>query len=260
MKNLEAKEVLEERSKSTLPMNIQFFASKGDDTTDDDSDDDEGGDDDDDDSDDDDSKGGKDDSTKGGKDSNKGNKSSKSEKTFTQEQVNRMMTREKKQGRNAALTELGVDPKDSKMVGMIKAFMESQKTDEQKQAEQKAQEDAKVSELEKKATMAEAKAEAMTLGVKPQYADDVVALAMSKMTDDSDLKTIIGEFKTKYPIWFGKSDDDEEDEGKNKGKKGTGSSIKTKKGGKDSEEKGLGARLAAQRKTSTKKSSYWGKN
>lgn len=213
---------------------------------------------------------GKDDSGKSGKDDKSGkdkggdNKGGKSGKTFTQEQVNRMMTREKNQGRNAALKELGIDPKDSKAIAMVKALIDSQKTDEQKAAEKDAENQTKVNEAEKRAQVAEAKAEAMMLGIKTQYVDDVVALALSKMTEDSDLKTIIGEFKDKYPIWFGESNEDDKD-GKNKGKgktgqKGTGSSVKTSKEDKGKEEKSLGARLAAQRRGTGKKSSYWGNN
>lgn len=205
-------------------------------------------------------KSGKDDkSDKGGKDGDKG----KSDKTFTQEQVNKMMTREKNQGRSAALKELGINPKDSKMVAMVKALIESQKTDEQKAAEKDAENQNKMNEAEQRAQVAEAKAEAMMLGVKTQYVDDVVTLALAKMTEDSDLKTIIGEFKTKYPVWFGESEDDDKG-GKDKGKtgqKGTGSSVKTSKEDKGKgEEKGLGARLAAQRRGTGKKSSYWGNN
>lgn len=197
--------------------------------------------------------------------SGKDDKGSKGGKIFTQDQVNRMMTREKNQGRNAAYKELGIDPKDSKMVNMFKAFVESQKTDEQKAAEKESESQAKMNEAEQRAQIAEAKAEAMMLGIKTQYVDDVVTLALAKMTEDSDLKTIIGEFKTKYPVWFGESSEEDEKEDKgNKGKtgqKGTGSSIKTSKEDKSGkEEKGLGARLAAQRKSGSKKSSYWGNN
>lgn len=213
----------------------------------------------------------KDDSGKSGKDDKSGkdkggdDKSGKSGKTFTQEQVNKMMTREKNQGRSAALKELGIDPKDSKMVAMVKTLIESQKTDEQKAAEKDAENQTKMNEAERRAQVAEAKAEAMMLGVKTQYVDDVVILALAKMTEDSDLKTIIGEFKTKYPIWFGESEDDDKggkDKGKGKtGQKGTGSSVKTSKEDKGKgEEKGLGARLAAQRRGAGKKSSYWGNN
>lgn len=182
-------------------------------------------------------------------------------KTFTQEQVTKMMTREKNQGRNAVYKELGINPKDTKTINMFKAFVESQKTDEEKAAEKESENQSKVTEAEQRAQVAEAKAEAMMLGVKPQYVEDVVMLALAKMTEDSDLKTIIGEFKTKYPVWFGESDDDEKGDKKGKaGQKGTGSSIKTaEKGKKGEENKGIGARLAAQRKTGSKKSSYWGK-
>lgn len=205
---------------------------------------------------------GKDD--KFGKDKS-GDDKGKSGKTFTQEQVNKMMTREKNQGRNAALKELGIDPKDSKMVAMVKALIESQKTDEQKAAEKDAEAQNKMNEAEQRAQVAEAKAEAMMLGVKPQYVDDVVTLALAKMTEDSDLKTIIGEFKTKYPVWFGESEEDDDKGGKDKGKgktgqKGTGSSVKNSDKEKKGEEKGLGARLAAQRRGTGKKSSYWGNN
>lgn len=202
---------------------------------------------------------------KSGKDNDKGSKGNAG-KTFTQDQVTRMMTREKNQGRNAAFKELGIDPKDTKTVNMFKAFIESQKTEEQKAAEKESEDKAKMNEAEQRAQVAEAKAEAMMLGVKTQYVDDVVTLALAKMTEDSDLKTIIGEFKTKYPVWFGESsEEDDEDKSKDKGKgkagqRGTGSSIKNSDKEKNGEDKGLGARLAAQRKSGSKKSSYWGNN
>lgn len=201
------------------------------------------------------------DDDKSGKKDDKGSKGG-SGKTFTQDQVSKMMTREKNQGRNAAYKELGIDPKDTKMVNMFKAFIESQKTDEQKAQEKETENQNKVREAEQRAQVAEAKAEAMMLGVKTQYVDDVVTLALTKMTEDYDLKTIISEFKTKYPIWFGESEsDDKEDKGKGKaGQKGTGSSVKSDKEKKGEDNKGLGARLAAQRKSSGKKSSYWGNN
>lgn len=183
-------------------------------------------------------------------------------KTFTQDQVNKMMTREKNQGRNAVYKELGIDPKDDKMVKMFKAFIESQKTDDQKAAEKESENQTKLNEATQRAIIAEAKAEAMMLGVKSQYVDDIVTLALAKMDDDSDMKTIIGEFKTKYSVWFGESEEDnKKDDGKGKtGQKGTGSSVKdSNKEKKDGDAKGLGARLAAQRKTGNKKSSYWGK-
>ena len=100
---------------------------------------------------------------------------SASEKTFTQAEVNRMMTKEKQQGRSAAYKELGIDPSDTNMVSMFKAFIEAQKTSEQKANEQKAENDAKLAQAMEKARVAEAKATALKLGVKSEYVDDVAS-------------------------------------------------------------------------------------
>jgi hypothetical protein len=180
-----------------------------------------------------------------------GNK--KQEKTFTQEQVSKMMTKEKNQGRNAAYRDLGIDPKDEKQLAMVKALIESQKSDEQKAAEAKSAQDEAMKEAETRARIAEAKAEAMQLGVKPNYVEDAITLALSKLSEDNDLKTILGEFKTKYPIWF----EEDKDSKESVGKKGTGTSVKSQT--KQSKEKtsSMGARLAAQRKGSVAKKSYW---
>lgn len=184
-------------------------------------------------------------------------------KVFTQEQVTKISTREKNQGRVSALKEMGIDPKDTKMIAMIKAFVDSQKTDDQRAAEQQAEAQKQNAENERRLAIAEAKAEAMMQGVKAQYVDDIVTLALAKVSDDSDLKTIIGEFKTKYPVWFGDSEEEEDDKSKGKGKtgqRGTGSSVKTndKEDKGNDKGKGMGARLAAQRKSGNSKSSYWG--
>lgn len=185
----------------------------------------------------------------------------KKERSFSQEQVNKMMTREKNQGRAAAFKEMGIDPKDTKMVKMFQAFVESQKSDEQKAAEKDIEVKNKQNEMEQRALVAEAKAEAMMLGIKAQYVEDAVTLALSKMSDDTDLKTILNELKEKYSLWFEADDDNSVKNNKSKtGQKGTGTSVKeaNKKGGKDSN--GLGARLAAQRKVTNSKTSYWSGN
>lgn len=190
---------------------------------------------------------------------------------FTQAQVEKIMTKEKSQGRNAALRELGIDPNNAKAVEAVKTFLASQKTDSELADERIAESAKKTAESEHRALVAEAKAEAMQRGIKPQYVEDAVLIALPKVSDDSDFATVMGELKTKYPSWFGEEDEEDEDEGKNKGqqskggkdvksagKKGTGSSVKSSgdKGGK--EEQSLGQRLAAQRKANTPKHSYWG--
>lgn len=184
------------------------------------------------------------------------------EKTFTQKQVNQMMAREKNQGRASVYKELGLNPEDAKTLAMVKAIIESTKTDEQKAQEQQAQNNAKMAEAEQRAMLAEAKAEAMQFGAQPQYVDDVVTLAISKMSDNTDLKTILGELKTKYPVWFTEGDNDGGDKSKGQqatGQRGTGSSIKGSDKNKGTgATTGLGKRLAAQRRSgSDKKKSFW---
>lgn len=206
--------------------------------------------------------------TQGGS-GNDGGDGGKKEKTFTQDQVSRMMTKEKRQGMAAVYKELGIDPKDTKAVAMVKALIASQKTDEQKAAEQKVENDAKDREAEERVAKAEIKAEAMVLGIKREFVEDMVALVMSKKADDSDIKTLLGEYKKKYPTWFSDGSEEEDDDGKaGKGKKGktgqrgTGSSIKGDNGGKKGDKAGdnnqsMGQRLAARRKASAPKKSFW---
>lgn len=186
-------------------------------------------------------------------------------KTFTQDDVNRMMTREKKQGRNSVYNELGIDPSDTDSIELIKSIMSAKKQsatggDDANTASQAN--DEKVAELEHRAKVAEAKAEAMMLGVKPQFVDDVVTLAAAHLAEQgegAEFKTVIGELKSKYPLWFGTDEDDKNAAGKS----GTGSSINPDSGSNGSKkDEGIGKRLAAQRKPSGngKKFSYWGKN
>ncbi len=194
-----------------------------------------------------------------GKSNNSGEGSG--EKTFTQEDVNRMMTREKKQGRNSVYNELGIDPDDTKSIELIKTIIDAQKGQSQEAGDGNnvaAQQNEQLAEAEHRAAVAEAKAEAMTLGVKPQFVDDVVTLATVRVAEQegAEFKTIIGELKQKYPVWFGIAGGDDPSD---VGQKGTGSSIKSDSGSNGSKkEEGLGKRLAAQRKPGKKNFSYWG--
>lgn len=191
--------------------------------------------------------------------------SSKKEKVFTQEEVNKMMAREKKQGRMALLKELGYkDEETAKSASKsYNAWLEAQKSDEEKRKDSEEKNNEAIREAQAKAEISEAKAEALLLGCEPKYVDDVIALAVAKKTEDGDFKTIIGDLKKKYPVWFDKSSDDDdskEDEKKKEGQKGTGGSVsKSKsKSGKNGDEKSLGARLAAARRAQGgNKKSFW---
>lgn len=181
----------------------------------------------------------------------------KKEKVFNQSQVNRMMTREKNQGKAAAFRELGIDPGDSKTISLLQSILKATKgsNEDGKENNESAE---KIAEAEHRAMVAEAKAEAMKAGVDSKYVDDIVTLAINKMSaeDGSDISTILGEFKSKYPAWFEKSS--EEDDSSKTGKKGTGSSVNSKSGDKKKDTENLGKRLAAQRANqNSNKKSFW---
>ena len=199
------------------------------------------------------------------------------ENMFSQAQVNHMMANEKKQGRAAAFNEMGINPNDpnaANMINMFKAFVSSMKTDEQKAQEQTAAQQIALAESQSKLQRAELKAEALQLGANPEFVDDIVTIAVSKISDKTDAKTVIGEVKAKYSVWFTPtSSEDNDDKGKGQkqqnnnqqnnngrtGQNGTGTSVGngSKKAGTDKGTSGLGARLAAQRNQATQKKSFW---
>lgn len=182
-----------------------------------------------------------------------GDNSAAGDKTFTQDDVTRMMAKEKKQGRSSAFNELGIDPSNKKMVEAAKAFFS--KLSGGGSVDDDASDvvdDGKAAELESELVVANAKVAAMKQGVNPQYVDDVVTLISARMKQDESVKldTAIGELKKKYPSWFVV-----EQNSKNVGKFGTGSSVSANSG--KSGDNSLGKRLAAQRKVSSNKKSYW---
>ena len=185
------------------------------------------------------------------------------DKTFTQAQVESIKAAEKQNARDAVFRELGLSPDDTKVISMFKAFIESQKTEEQKGEEEKAQAVAAVAKSEHRARIAEAKAEALLVGANPEYVEDIITLAMSKTANNEgvDIKSAINEIKTKYPAFFTVSDDSDKDGKGSVGERGTGTSIKgDNKGGKGKKNEvisGLGKRLAQGRAGSQKKSSFW---
>jgi hypothetical protein len=176
------------------------------------------------------------------------------EKTFTQTEVSRFLTKEKNQGRAAAYRDLGIDPKDSAAIQKIKDWIAEQKPESQKLAEKQIEENNQLKDAEHRAFLAEIKAEILTAGIQPGYIDDATALIAVKQNDaEFDLQKTIETIKTKYPVWFTASKTEEKPEGH----KGTGHPINP--GRSDSgKPQGIGERLAAQRKEGAVKSVFWG--
>lgn len=152
------------------------------------------------------------------------------------------------QARTEVFKLLGIDEKDTQTIRAIKAFMDTQKN------ENNSGNNTGNNEAEKRAIEAETKVDLMKNGVQPQYVDDAVIIVMAKTQGkkDADIKNAVSELKNKYPNWFDVKKDDEN----NVGKKGTGNVYNPAK----SKEKGsgsLGQRLAAQRKGNKPAKSFW---
>lgn len=173
-----------------LPLKLQFFAENdgGDNQTNDDG------------------QNGNEDS-KGGDDNSNGSGEQKgTEKTFTQQQVSEMMTKEKKQGKQSVLNALGFkteqEAKDA--VNLLKALQESQKSEEQKQEEAKKAALDDKEKAEQRALVAEAKLTCIENGVNKESVEDVLTIAMSKVSDDKSLDDVIADMKKekRYSSFF----------------------------------------------------------
>ena len=179
---------------------------------------------------------------------------SQSGKTFTQEEVNRLMKAEKESAKKALLKELGVEDAKSAKEGLAryKEILDKDKTAAEKAGEDLAAEQKAKAEAEKRALLAEAKVEVLSAGCKPEYLDDVITLALKRVSDDKNLAAVVKEMKedSKYVAFFGGS-------GSDSGDKGTGGGSGFRKKG-DPEKKGnLGSRLGAQVVNNTAKNPYF---
>lgn len=174
-----------EKLKKLLPINLQFFAEEG-------GSDDSGAD------------NGSNGNEGGNQDQNSG------EKTFTQSQVSAMMAKEKNEGKRSILKSLGFkDENEAKAaVNAYNAFINSGKTDEQKNADDVNKANEEKNESLARAIAAENKLTCFEIGVNKDSVDDVLAIANTKVTDSKDLKTVLEEMKkdNRYSSFF-KEDD-----------------------------------------------------
>lgn len=185
----------------------------------------------------------------GGAGGTEGDQGGGTPKTFTQEQVNGMMAAEKRSGRLALLKELGYEVKDgakaSDVIAQVKGILDSGKTQQQRDQEARERAEGDLSAEQAKSKQLQAKIDAMTAGVKPEYVDDAIALLSPRVTDQKPLSKLLEESKEKYPNWFGEAE----------GSKGTGGSINPPRG-KGANTEGLGKRLAQANKPAAKSSFF----
>ena len=172
-------------------------------------------------------------------------------RTFTQEELNRIVANEKHKNQNSIYKDLGFDNPEE-----AKAFVEKYKKQENEKKDELTKIQERAAELEKeknaeahKAKLVEYKFKVVEEGCDPKNASDVVTLAVGKMSDDKDFETALKEVKDSYPTMFGSSSSG----------KGTGNGGNPPRPGKPSGEEtsGLGKRLAEKRKSGAKKTSFF---
>ena len=112
-------------------------------------------------------------------------------KTFTQAEVNEIVKqRLERQAKG--------QPSKEEMDAFRK-WQDSQKTAEQLSAEKISAAESRAAEAEKKAAAAEAKAYAYSKGVNAETVDDVIALAIPKVDDNTTMEKAIEAVIAKYP-------------------------------------------------------------
>lgn len=93
---------------------------------------------------------------------------------------------------------------DSEELKEFKKWKDSKKTLEQRHAEELELEKNARAEAEKKANMLEQKNACLSAGVNPEFVDDVVALAATRINEKTDVKTAVKQVLEKYPHFSGK--------------------------------------------------------
>ena len=227
--------------KNWLPFNLQFFASEKDEKNGEGANDNTG----------------ENQAEENEEESNEEDENSgEEEKAFTQSDLNKVATKEKKQGRKAMLKELGFKNENEalKELKAFKAWKESQMTDEEKAQNEKAENENKQNELLNRALKAEQKLAALSVGVRSDSVDDAIAIASLKVTEEKNIDEVLQEMKkeSRYSSFFVKSEEDEKEKQK---KSGTGSSAKHSKGSK--EEENIGTRLGKKRASTNAKSNFF---
>lgn len=147
-------------------------------------------------------------------------------KTFTQEEVNNFVKRESSKQQEKMLKELGIsDFKDAKEgLAKFKEWQDSQKTEQERQTERLKELETNQSTLSDENSVLKAQISAMKAGVNAESVEDVVALAKTLVSDDTDMNAAIAKVVEKYPHFAQKEESQQQEQPKPKfsqGKHGT---------------------------------------
>lgn len=128
-------------------------------------------------------------------------------KTFKQEDVNNIVSRESKKATEKLLKDLGIDDFENAKDGLekFKEWQESQKTEADKQAEQLTKANEQVTSLEAQNAQLKAENAALGQGVDSDSLKDVIALANTYVSEEVDINKAIETVLEKYPNFKGES-------------------------------------------------------
>ncbi|HFI2691125.1 TPA: hypothetical protein ACGO0Y_000172 [Streptococcus suis] len=129
------------------------------------------------------------------------------EKTFSQEDVTRISTKEHKSGYSKAIKDLGFSDVESAKNALAEYAkrQESQKSEADKQAEALTAKDRELANVQAENKLLASKLAALSKGVNTDAVDDVIALAERLVTDEVSIDDAIGQVLAKYPQ-FGKQE------------------------------------------------------
>lgn len=129
------------------------------------------------------------------------------EKTFSQEDVTRISTKEHKSGYSKAIKDLGFSDVETAKNALAEyaKWQESQKSEADKQAEALTAKDRELANVQAENKVLASKLAALSKGVNTESVDDVIALAERLVTDEVSIDDAIGQVLAKYPQ-FGKQE------------------------------------------------------
>lgn len=120
---------------------------------------------------------------------------------------------------NDLLKSMGYESTDAMKAALEahKQYEDSKKTDLQRSEDTLKETTKQLAEEQNARVIAEAKVEAMKLGVKPAFVDDVVLIAKSRVTSEKDITAVLTEMKNNADekMFFEDSEGDDGEGGKN---------------------------------------------
>ena len=123
------------------------------------------------------------------------------DKTFTQEDVNNIATKEARKAQEKVFKELGIEDFENAKEGFKKfqEWQEEQKTDAQRQAEDLEAANKANENLESENATLKAELSALKAGVNTEAISDVVTLAKGLVSEEVDMDAAIKQIVEKYP-------------------------------------------------------------